>query len=282
MPTSIASSELSHKGSFAIVAGDPFTELPKDLYIPPDALEVFLDTFEGPLDLLLYLIRGQNLDIRDIPITKITEQYLQYIQLMQEMQLDMAGEYLLMAAFLLEIKSRMLLPQVSIETEDQTQDPRARLIAQLEEYALFKQAAEDLANLPMLGKDVLATDVAMPDLPKTRVPPPVQLFELLNAMQQVLLRLDLRSAHQIIREALSVRERMSEILAKLAIAPKASIQDFYLETEARAGIIVALLALLELAKENMLLLKQDQAFAEVKVTLIAEKHAQTTLVSEYD
>lgn len=268
--------------SLALIAGSPVTEYPKDLYIPPHALEVILETFEGPLDLLLYLIRAQNLDIREIPITKITEQYLQYIQLMQEMQLDMAGEYLLMAALLLEIKSRMLLPQSANENEVEDADPRATLIAQLEQYAIFKAAAEKIADLPVLGKDVLATDVAMPDLPKVRRPPPVQLPELLGAMQQVLLRLDLRSAHQIIQEPLSVRERMSGILAQLATQPQALMQDFYVEKEARGGVIVALLALLELAKEDMLQLEQIQDFAEIKVTLVAEKQTQSRLVSEYD
>ena len=281
-PSSTTIAEPSESVSFAVVAGKTLADIPKDLYIPPDALEIILETFEGPLDLLLYLIRQQNLDIREIPITKITEQYLQYIHLMQEMQLDMAAEYLLMAALLLEIKSRLLLPQLKTNNTEINTDPRATLISQLEHYALFKQAAEDLANLPILGQDVLTTDVAMPDLPKVRIPPTIQLFELLGAMQQVLLRLDLNIAHQIIQEPLSVRERMSQILTQLTAQPKASLQDFYYTHEDRAGVIVALLALLELAKEQMLQLEQNQAFAEIKVSLIVEKPAQITLVSEYD
>ena len=281
-PSSTAISEPSESASFAVVAGETLADLPKDLYIPPDALEVVLETFEGPLDLLLYLIRQQNLDICEIPITQITEQYLQYIHLMQEMQLDMAGDYLLMAALLLEIKSRMLLPPSANDEETTETDPRAKLIAQLEQYAIFKQAAADLAALPVLGQDVLSTDVAMPELAKMPIPPAVKLPDLLGAMQQVLLRLDLNIAHQIIQEPLSVRERMSQILTQLTTQSQALMQDFYVQSEDRAGVIVALLALLELAKENMLQLEQNQAFAELNVTLITEKSAQMSLVSEYD
>ena len=170
---------------FAVVQGRPYTELPQDLYIPPDALEVFLDAFEGPLDLLLYLIRRQNLDILDIPIAEITQQYIEYIELLQDLQFELAAEYLVMAAILAEIKSRMLLPKPA-GGEDEEEDPRAELVRRLQEYERFKQAGEELDLLPRLERDIWAVEAHVDDRSITRVPPEVDLREILNALRDVM------------------------------------------------------------------------------------------------
>ncbi len=200
---------------FAIVQGTPYTELPRDLYIPPEALQVFLEAFEGPLDLLLYLIKRQNLDILDIPIARITHQYMQYIELMQDLQLELAGEYLLMAAMLAEIKSRMLLPRPAPEEEDE-EDPRAELVRRLQEYERYKQAAEDLDQLPRLERDVFPAVVDFPDRMVQQEPPSVSMDDLLRAFADVLERAEMYSHHHVTREPLSVRERMSIVLSKLS------------------------------------------------------------------
>ena len=182
---------------FAVVLGEPQYQLPKDLYIPPDALEVILEAFEGPLDLLLYLIRRQNLDILDIPIADITEQYINYIQMMQDMRFELAAEYLLMAAMLAEIKSRMLLPRVNVDEEDEEGDPRAELIRRLQEYERFKQAAEDLDELPQLGRDVHSVKVDAPHKNLDLPPPDVDLKEILLALKDVMNRADMFTSHHI-------------------------------------------------------------------------------------
>ncbi|NCZ62724.1 MAG: SMC-Scp complex subunit ScpB [Cellvibrionales bacterium] len=193
---------------FAIVMGQAVTELPKDLYIPPQALEVILEAFEGPLDLLLYLIRRQNLDILDIDVSAITEQYMQYVELMDAMQFELAAEYLLMAAMLAEIKSRMLLPR-SQELEEDEEDPRASLIRRLQEYERFKQAAEDMDVLPRLERDTWVAKIQPPDLKKDRPLPEIEMRELLVAFGEVLRRADMYESHQIQRESLSTREPLS-------------------------------------------------------------------------
>jgi segregation and condensation protein A len=249
----------------AIVLGLPFTDLPLDLYIPPDAMQVFLETFEGPLDLLLYLIRRQNLNILDIPITEITHQYLQYINLMQEMELELAAEYLVMAALLLEIKSRMLLPRPQDEDNPTEDDPRERLVQQLQDYAIFKQAAEDLNNLPQVGWDTFLVEVEMPNIPQVKMPPTIPLAEVISAMRDVLVRLELFTTHHIAREPLSVRERMSYVLECLNTQEKLLFQALFTYNEGRQGAVVAFLAILELARESLLEVMQQQAFGQIEV-----------------
>ncbi len=252
---------------FAIVQGAPITELPRDLYIPPQALEVFLEAFEGPLDLLLYLIKKQNLDILDIPIARITEQYVKYIDLMEEMQLELAGEYLVMAAVLAEIKSRMLLPRPEEEAEED--DPRAELVRRLQEYERYKQAAEDLDALPRYGRDVLATLVDFPDRNKHVEPPEVSLESLLQVFSEVLQRADLYSHHLIQREPLSVRERMTMVLDKVGADDFTNFTELFTLEEGRGGVIVALLAILELLKEALIEMVQNEINGPIYVKAAA-------------
>ncbi len=248
-----------------LVRGKALRDLPTDLYIPPDALRVILDAFEGPLDLLLYLIRRQNLDILDIQVAQITEQYLHYIDLMKTLELDLAAEYLLMAATLAEIKSRLLLPQPkSGEAEDE--DPRAELVRRLQEYERFKLAAERLDNLPRLERDLRAAHAAKPELAKRRVHPEVDQRELLMAFAEVMRRAALHQSHSVSFEGLSVRERMSEVLARVGksngFVPFASLFDV---TEGRAGVVVTFLALMELLRESVLEVAQTDSFAPIYV-----------------
>jgi segregation and condensation protein A len=245
---------------FAVVHGVQLIEFPKDLYIPPDALRVFLETFEGPLDLLLYLIQKQNLDILHIPVAQITQQYLHYIELMQELQLDLAGEYLSMASLLLEIKSRLLLPQPDKKVDN---DPRRQLIQQLEEYAAIKRAAEILSDYPLIGRDTFLTDVFVPEVARPKIPPNIKLDDLLDAMQDVLLRIELFTAHQITREPLSVRERMTFILELFKTDLHIDFYTCFKSQESKAGVVVAFLAILELAKESLLKIDQHSAFAPI-------------------
>ncbi|MEM7016545.1 MAG: ScpA family protein [Pseudomonadota bacterium] len=250
--------------AFAKVLGEPVTELPKDLYIPPDALEVFLETFEGPLDLLLYLIRKQNLDILDIPIARITAQYLQYINLMRELQLDLAAEYLVMAALLMEIKSRMLLTQP--KDDDENTDPRRHLVQQLEEYARYKQAAQDLSELPQMGRDTWQAEAWMPEVKQVKKPPRVKLDALIAAMEDVLIRAELHSAHHITREPLSVRERMTIVLDALNQSDFVMLEELFTIEEGRAGVVVCLLAILELSRESVLQINQPDAYGAIRVS----------------
>lgn len=240
---------------FARVQGEPWFDVPKDLYIPPDALRVILDAFEGPLDLLLYLIRRQNLDILDIPIADITRQYVGYIELMEELRYDLAAEYLLMAAILAEIKSRMLLPRPA-ETEAEEDDPRAELVRRLAEYERFKKAAEDLDALPRLERDTMPVQLTIEDRRAPSVPPPVELKEILFALAEVLKRADLYTRHEISREPLSVRQRMSELLVTLE-AGWCEFTGLFEVAEGKRGVIVTFLALLELAKEGLIELFQE-------------------------
>ena len=200
---------------FAVVEGQPITELPRDLYIPPQALEVFLEAFEGPLDLLLYLIRRQNLDILDIPIAEITRQYTRYIELMQVLQLELAGEYLLMAATLAEVKSRMLLPRTPSAEAGEDGDPRAELVRRLQEYERFKRAAEAIDRIARLERDTWVATAELVDRKVTRIAPQVSLQEMLLAFQEVLARSDMFAHHHVQREPLSVRQRMSDVLSAL-------------------------------------------------------------------
>jgi len=249
---------------FAVVQGRPYTELPQDLYIPPDALEVFLDAFEGPLDLLLYLIRRQNLDILDIPIAEITQQYIEYIELLQDLQFELAAEYLVMAAILAEIKSRMLLPKPGGD-EDEEEDPRAELVRRLQEYERFKQAGEELDLLPRLERDIWAVEAHVDDRSITRVPPEVDLREILNALRDVMSRAELFSSHQIQSEPLSIRERMSTIINALKDNPYMEFQRLFTPEEGRRGVVVSFLALMELCRERLVDLVQNEPLGKIYV-----------------
>lgn len=249
---------------FAIVFGERVTELPQDLYIPPYALQVFLEAFEGPLDLLLYLIRRQNLDVLDIPIFEITKQYVQYIELMKEMQLELAGEYLVMAAMLAEIKSRMLLPRPVSEDEDD-HDPRAELIRRLQEYERFKKAAEDIDDIPRVDRDIRIAEIDPPERKAVKKLPDITLKELLVSFQDVLIRAEMYASHHITREPLSVRQRMTEILAKIRKNQFSDFSNLFDPAEGRMGVAVTFIAILELLKESLIEVVQSEPYAPLHV-----------------
>lgn len=247
----------------AVVRGEPVLQMPQDLYIPPDALEVILEEFEGPLDLLLYLIRRQNLDILDIPIAEITRQYMQYIEMMHDvMRLELAAEYLLMAAILGEIKSRLLLPRPPAE-EGVEDDPRAELVRRLQEYERFKKAAEDIDALPRIERDTVPVHADAGDHNVVRLPPPLELREMLLALKDVLHRAELFGHHAIKRETLSVRQRMGELLGKLDGADFHRFETLFDPTEGRLGVVVTFLAMLELAKEFLVEIVQEAPLAPI-------------------
>ena len=250
---------------FAVVQGEPQYTLPKDLYIPPDALEVFLDAFEGPLDLLLYLIRRQNLDILDIPIADITKQYIHYIEMMREMRFELAAEYLVMAAMLAEIKSRMLLPRVHTDDEDDDTDPRAELIRRLQEYERFKQAAQDINDLPQIGRELHVVKVEVPHKHIEQEPPEVDLREVLLALKDVMHRADMFSSHQVTREPLSLRERMTRVLDTVHAENFTEFTDLFDIAEGRQGVVVTFMAILELIKQQLVELVQAESFAPIHV-----------------
>lgn len=255
---------------FALVYGQALTELPVDLYIPPDALEVFLEAFEGPLDLLLYLIRKQNIDVLDIPVAEITRQYMGYVELMHSVRLELAAEYLVMAAMLAEIKSRMLLPR-SAEAEAEEDDPRAELIRRLLEYERYKAAAEGIDTLPRVGRDLIVPRVEAPEARARKLLPEVSLQELLVSMAEVLRRADMFESHQVSREALSTRERMSEVLERLKGGAFVPFVELFSAEEGRLGVVVTFMAILELVKESLVELVQNEAFAAVHVRLRNER-----------
>lgn len=249
---------------FAVVDGEPVTQLPQDLYIPPYALQVFLEAFEGPLDLLLYLIRRQNIDILDIPIAEITRQYIEYIELMKELQLELAGEYLLMAAMLAEIKSRMLLPRPQTEDEEE-EDPRAELVRRLQEYERYKKAAEDLNELPRMERDVFPVSAETPERKVTKQLPDVTLKELLLAFHDVLRRAEMFSNLHLQREPLSVRQRMSEILTRVKANVFTPFGDLFDPEEGRMGVAVTFIAILELLKSSTVEVVQSDAYKPLHV-----------------
>ncbi len=250
------------------VRGEDFLDLPKDLYIPPEALEVFLEAFEGPLDLLLYLIKRQNLDILDIPIAQITQQYMEYINLMQGLRFELAAEYLLMAAMLAEIKSRMLLPKPpSVEGEEE--DPRAELVRRLQEYERYKKAGQDLNMLPRVGRDIFPIAIEPPSFQAHRALPQVTLQEMLLSLQDVLKRATLIAHHQISREPLSIRERMSSILETLKERDFSLFTDLFTFNEGRNGLVVSFMALLELLKQSMIEIVQAEPFGPIHVKVIS-------------
>ena len=254
---------------FAMVMGQAVTEFPKDLYIPPQALEVFLEAFEGPLDLLLYLIKRQNLDILEIDVSRITEQYMEYVELMDAMQFELAAEYLLMAAMLAEIKSRMLLPRAS-ELEDDEEDPRAQLIRRLQEYERFKKAAEDIEELPRVERDTWVGSANPPELNRTRPDPEVDLRELMVALGEVMRRADMFATHHVQQEALSTRERMSEVLERLAGQQFVPFVSLFRISEGRLGVVVTFLALMELIKETLVEIVQTENFGPIHVKARSE------------
>lgn len=257
---------------FAVVAGEPVTQLPQDLYIPPYALEVFLEAFEGPLDLLLYLIRRQNLDILDIPLAEITRQYVEYIEMMKELQLELAGEYLLMAAMLAEIKSRMLLPRIDEDDEDE-EDPRAELVRRLQEYERYKRAAENIAALPRMERDLHQAQAEVTERKAEIKPPDLSMKEMLLAFKDVLARAEMFARLHVQREPLSVRQRMSEILLKLGDDQFADFKDLFDPREGRMGVVVTFIALLELLKESVIELVQTEPYSPLHVRAAANVKA---------
>lgn len=254
---------------FALVYGQAVTEMPLDLYIPPDALEVFLEAFEGPLDLLLYLIRKQNIDVLDIPVAEITKQYMGYVELMQSVRLELAAEYLVMAAMLAEIKSRMLLPRSS-EAEAEEDDPRAELIRRLQEYERYKAAAEGIDGLSRVGRDLTVPQLDAPQARARKLLPDVSLEELLLSMAEVLRRADMFESHQVTREALSTRERMSEVLERLKGGAFVPFVSLFSADEGKLGVVVTFMAVLELIKESLVELVQNEAFGPIHVRARAE------------
>ncbi len=251
----------------AFINGEAVIERPQDLYIPPDALEVILETFEGPLDLLLYLIRKQKFDIVTLPVAQITEQYMEYVEVMREIKLELAAEYLLMAAILAEIKSRLLLPRRADEDEDEA-DPRAELIRRLQEYELVKQAAEDLDAQPRMERDIFAVKVDVSEhVQPIRIEPDVSLQELVLAFSHAMKRAAAFEHHTIEREALSTRERMSMILSLVSRADYTPLESLFTPEEGKAGVVVSFLAILELVKEQLLVCVQAGPYARIHVKL---------------
>ncbi|CAM4092288.1 MULTISPECIES: segregation and condensation protein A [Shewanella] len=249
----------------ALVRGEPVRELPADLFIPPEALEVFLESFEGPLDLLLYLIRKQKLDIVEMAIAPVTDQYLEYIELLQGARVELAADYLVMAATLAEIKSRLLLPRPELEEEDEA-DPRAQLIRQLKAYEVIKDAQQRLDALPRLERDVFQAKVLpAPDIKPVLVPPSVSLVELAGAFAAVLKRVEATEHHHVRREQLSTRERMTQILAMLEGKSYVPFEQLFDVSEGRAGVVVSFLALMELVKELLVDLIQAQPLSTIHV-----------------
>ncbi len=248
---------------FALVQGEPLTVIPQDLYIPPDALLVFLEAFEGPLDLLLYLIKRQNIDILNIPIAAITKQYMEYIHLMEELELELAAEYLVMASMLAEIKSRMLLPR-PVEADDED-DPRAELVRRLQEYEQFKKAAEDLDALDRLEREIHLTNIDIPRFEIDVPLPEISLNDLMSAFRDVVNRAEQFASHHVEREPLSVRERMVIVLDRINAEKFTNFTDFFDPKEGRMGVVVSFIAILELLKESLIELVQNDPYAPIYV-----------------
>jgi segregation and condensation protein A len=264
---------------FAVVEGEPVTQMPRDLYIPPDALQVFLEAFEGPLDLLLYLIRRQNLDILDIPIAEITKQYMTYIDVMQGLQLELAGEYLLMAATLAEIKSRMLLPRPQGEVAEEA-DPRAELVRRLQEYERFKRAAIDMEELPRVDRDTFQVSAELVDRRVVKMLPNVTLQEMLVSLKDVMSRAEMFAHHRVSRERLSVRSRMSDVLSTMRSQSFVEFVQLFRPEEGRMGVTVTFIAILELLREGLIEIVQSEAFAPIHVRAGAPRHVTLVVDNE--
>src|SRR5690349_22213747 len=258
----------------ARVRGEPLTELPPDLYIPPEALSVFLDAFEGPLDLLLYLIRRHSLDILDIPMAELTRQYMEYVEMMRTSQLELAAEYLLMAALMIEIKSRMLLPRPKREDEAEPEDPRAELVRRLLEYERMKKAAQSLGEVPVAGRDFSLVDVYIEQAIAERLPD-VQIPDLSEAWRSILARARMTKHHKISREQLSVRAHMSRILKTLASGQFVEFSSLFEPERGVPLLVVSFLALLELAREALIEITQQSAFDPIYVKLRSERASLT-------
>lgn len=267
----ISEKNSSEQLPIAKVAGEPLAQIPEDLYIPPDALEIFLEAFEGPLDLLLYLIRRQNIDILDIPIASITAQYMKYIAMMETMRLELAAEYLLMAAMLAEIKSRMLLPRVEEDAEDED-DPRAELIRRLQEYERIKEGAENLEAMPRVERDHHVLQIDAPKIKREIPLPDLTLQELLLALKDVADRAKLAEHHNIARETLSVRARMTQVLSVIKIGDHCEFSTLFNPEEGRMGVVVTFLAVLELCKESLISIQQSEPFAPIYLTPRVASH----------
>jgi segregation and condensation protein A len=253
---------------YALIRGEPMKELPGDLYIPPDALEVILDAFEGPLDLLLYLIKRHNLEILDIPIAEVTRQYMEYVEIMKVFRLELAAEYLLMAAMLAEIKSRMLLPRQD-ENNAVEDDPRAELVRRLQEYERFKLAAENLNQIPRAGRDIFVMQAESPPMDQVKPLPDVTLQEMLFALKEALKRVDLKQSHQIVKEGLSIRDRMTQVLQRIKATEFTSFGALFLAEESRMGVVVTFIAILELTKQAMIEIVQTEPYSPIYVKAIA-------------
>ena len=249
----------------AIVLGKQISELPADLYIPPDALRIFLEAFEGPLDLLLYLIKKQNLDIVDMPVAEITRQYMTYVDMMKKLQVTLAAEYMVMAAMLAEIKSRLLLPKPEKLVDGEMVDPRVELIRRLREYEVFKQAAAQIDELPRMERDTFAVKAEVPKVEKSLILAEVSLDELLNAFKKVMIQSQLHSHHQVEREPLSIRERMSIILDLVQQNEYCEFTHMFNSAEGRMGVVVSLLAILELRREALIDIVQNEAFSQIYI-----------------
>ncbi len=250
-----------------VVQGKPLDSLPKDLYIPPDALQVFLEAFEGPLDLLLYLIKKQNIDILNIPIAEITRQYIEYIEMMKQLRLELVAEYLVMAVILAEIKSRMLLPKLTGE-ENEEEDSRTELIRRLQEYEHCKKLAENIDLLPRVNRDTFLANVQIPQIEIKKPLPQVDLQDLCYAFKEVLLRAQMYANHYIQRETLSIRERMSQILDKLQANKFTSFIDLFTVEEGTSGVVVAFAAILELSKQMLIEMVQTESFGKIHIRKI--------------
>lgn len=258
------------------VRGEPVIEKPEDLYIPPDALELILETFAGPMDLLLYLIRRQKLDIVELPILPITQQYMEYVEMMKDLKLELAADYLVMAAMLAEIKSRMLLPRAPTEDDDE-EDPRAELVRRLQEYEAIRQGAEHLENLPQAERDYFLAQAATDARELVAAPlPEIALHELALALSQALAQAALLNSHQVQREKLSTRERMSRILDLLQQNQRLRFRDLFDPREGKAGVVVSFLAILELVKEALIEVVQVDTFSEIHVTHRDSIYADST------
>lgn len=268
--TIVAPQSNHEEACFATIHGEPITKLPRDLYIPPDALEVFLEAFAGPLDLLLYLIKRQNLNILDIPIAEITRQYMEYVELIRGLRLELAADYLVMAAVLAEIKSRMLLPRpVAAEEED---DPRAELVRRLQEYERFSRAAQDIDDLPRINRDVFPVKVDSPGLTLVKKLPNIEIQDILIALKDVMHRAEMFAHHHVKREALSVRERMSQMLGKLQGEGFTEFTGLFTLEEGRAGVVVTFLAMLQLQREALIELVQNELYGPIYIRAFGACH----------
>ncbi len=257
---------------FAIVEGKPYTQMPTDLYIPPEALEVILEAFEGPLDLLLYLIRRQNLNILDIPISEITNQYIEYIDLLDNLDFELAAEYLVMAAMLAEIKSRMLLPK-PVNEEGEEDDPRAELVRRLQEYERFKSAALDIDEMPREFRDYAVAVAHVENKQNYSAPPEVDMRDIIMAFKDVLARVDLKISHEIERETLSVRDKMTHLLDTLRDKKFFTFESLFNPAEGRQGVVVTFLAVLELLKSQVLDIVQNETYGQIYIKSLAAENA---------